>query len=198
MCKIETCKCCEEVPLLGRIVELGFAIVVKCKTTNNISTLASFISVSFWSARFQRNVCIALNHRSHKENYKSAQAKVSTRGLLFLSKVDLSTAKFRQKNCITLLHTRRNGVPISGPTTRANRYDNSRINLQHKIRKNQLWNNPYRPKTSDRAQSVGFEFSNTSPFPCISLNSHQGTSYFGDILQNPTSPNTPKTQENRP
>lgn len=37
-----------------------------------------------------------------------------------------------------------------------------------------------------------------APFPCISLNSHQGTSYFGDILQNPTSQNTPKTQENRP
>jgi hypothetical protein len=81
---------------------------------------------------------MALTHRSHKENYKSAEAKVSTRGLLFLSKVDLSTTKFREKNCITLLHTRRNRVPISGPTTRANRYDNSRINLQHKIRKNQL------------------------------------------------------------
>jgi hypothetical protein len=37
-----------------------------------------------------------------------------------------------------------------------------------------------------------------APFPCISLNSHQETSYFGDILQNPTSQNTPKTQENRP
>jgi hypothetical protein len=26
-----------------------------------------------------------------------------------------------------------------------------------------------------------------APFPCISPNSHQGTSYFGDNLQNPTS-----------